>query len=144
MDDARPLRILLVEDNDDHAELILRSLGDHHVLNKVTRAHDGAEALALLRNSANNELPDLMLLDLRLPKVDGLDVLSEVKSSDEWMGIPVVILTTSDAENDLARAYKLKANAYVTKPVDFSTFVKLMQDLGFFWLAWNRRPTRTD
>lgn len=144
MDEARPLRILLVEDNDDHAELVLRSLGDHHVLNQVTRAHDGAEALEFLRNRTHSELPDLMLLDLRLPKVDGLDVLSEVKSSDEWMGIPVVILTTSDAEKDLARAYKLKANAYVTKPVDFSTFVKLMQDLGFFWLAWNRRPTRTD
>lgn len=142
--EGRPLRILLVEDNDDHAELVLRSLGDHHVANQVTRAHDGAEALELLRTSDKETYPDLVLLDLRLPKIDGLEVLSQIKSNASWEGIPVVILTTSDAEQDLARAYKLKANAYVTKPVDFSKFVELMQHLGFFWLAWNRRPSHTD
>ena len=131
-----PLKILLVEDDDDHAELVLRSLGDHRVANAISRASDGEEALAFL---SKNQV-DLILLDLRLPKIDGLEVLRRIKSSDELNQIPIVILTTSEAEADVAKAYELKANAYVVKPVDFEKFVALMRDLGFFWLAWNRRP----
>ncbi|MCH7919672.1 MAG: response regulator, partial [Planctomycetes bacterium] len=80
-------------------------------------------------------------LDLRLPKLDGLEVLRHIKKSEKLFQIPVVILTTSEAETDIAKAYELQANAYVVKPVDYETFVKLMRDLGFFWLAWNRRPS---
>jgi CheY-like chemotaxis protein len=142
------MSVLLVEDNDDHAELVLRSLEDHHVANNITRASDGQEALDyLLRRGrysdpATAPFPDLILLDLRLPRVDGLDVLEQIKSNPELSDIPVVVLTTSQAEQDLARAYQRKANAYVLKPVDFDKFIELMRDLGFFWLAWNQHPRR--
>ena len=144
MSHGRPMRILLVEDNDDHAELAIRSLEDHHVANAITRVTDGEQALDYLFRrgefSDRSESPDLVLLDLRLPRVDGLDVLREVKSDDVLAKMPVVILTTSEAEQDLARAYEYQANAYVVKPVDFDKFVQLMRDLGFFWLAWNQHP----
>lgn len=141
---ARPMRILLVEDNDDHAELVVRSLEDHHVANAISRVGDGEQALDFLhrrgRYDERTPRPDLILLDLRLPRVDGLEVLDSIKSHEVLARIPVVILTTSQAEQDLARAYERKANAYVVKPVDFDKFVELMRDLGFFWLAWNQRP----
>lgn len=138
------MRILLVEDNDDHAELVLRSLEDHRVANTITRVADGEQALDYLhargKFAGDAERPDLVLLDLRLPRVDGLDVLEGIKSTPELANIPVVVLTTSQAERDLAQAYERKANAYVVKPVDFDKFVDLMRDLGFFWLAWNQKP----
>lgn len=134
----KSLKILLVEDNDDHAELVLRSMSDHHVENSIDRVCDGEEALTFL---SGDQTPDLILLDLRLPKLDGLEVLRHIKTSETLCHIPVVILTTSEAETDVAKAYELQANAYVVKPVDYETFVKLMRDLGFFWLAWNRRPS---
>jgi CheY-like chemotaxis protein len=140
---AKPLEILFAEDDDDHAELVLRGLSEHRVANRVHRAKDGAEALDFLHRRAkqvNSPRPDVVLLDLRLPKVDGLDVLREIKQSEEYRRIPVVVLTTSDKDSDIARAYDLHANAYLVKPVDFSTFVDLMRDLGFFWLVWNRPP----
>lgn len=143
---GEPIRILLVEDNDDHAELVARNLLDHQVANKLWRVADGEQALDfLLRRGAyedpeSSPRPHLILLDLRLPKVDGLEVLKELKDIKALQRIPVVILTTSAAEADVARAQDLHANAYVVKPVDFSKFAKLMQDLGFFWLAWNTPP----
>jgi len=145
MTDAHPLRILLVEDAPDHAELAIRSLQEHHLANEVVHVEDGEAALDFLEGRGayagpRHRLPDLILLDLRLPKVDGLEVLAHIKSSPTLSFTPVVVLTTSDAEQDLARAYELKANAYVVKPVDFAKFVALMRDLGFFWLAWNKRP----
>lgn len=148
MTHGRPMRVLLVEDNDDHAELVLRSLEDHHVANIISRASDGEQALDYLLRRGQYAAedaahrPDLILLDLRLPRVDGLDVLGQIKSTPDLAQIPVVILTTSQAENDLARAYERKANAYVVKPVDFDKFIQLMRDLGFFWLAWNQHPPR--
>lgn len=145
MKTKQDIQILLVEDNEDHAELILRSLAEHHVANKITHASDGAEALDILLGrgpylESPALRPDLVLLDLRLPKVNGLEVLSAVRRSETISEIPIVILTTSEGEQDIAKAYELKANAYVVKPVDFSKFVELMRDLGLFWLAWNRRP----
>lgn len=139
-----PIRILLVEDNDDHAELVVRSLGEHRVNNEITHVTDGAQALDYLFRRGDHEGregrdPDLVLLDLRLPKVDGLGVLKEIRASDIGH-IPVVILTTSEGEKDLVEAYNLRANAYVVKPVDFAKFVELMRDLGLFWLTWNRHP----
>ncbi len=143
---GEPLSILLVEDNPDHAELAIRNLDDAKIVNKVHHVQDGQEALDFLYNRgqyadcAAYPRPHLVLLDLRLPKVDGLEVLKEIKSSDLLKTIPVVILTTSSAERDLAMAYEHHANSYVTKPVDFETFSSLLQDLGYYWLAWNKRP----
>jgi len=143
---GEPLVILLVEDNPDHAELVLRSLDDFQVINKIVHVEDGEVALEYLHGQGiyadrhSHPMPHLMLLDLRLPKVDGLQVLKVVKESEKLRPLPVVILTTSDAERDLAMAYEYHANSYLTKPVDFIDFSKLLRDLGFYWLAWNTRP----
>ncbi len=142
---AEPLIILLVEDNFDHAELIMRGLEDHRVINQIYHVADGEAALNYLfrrdeyADPKKNPKPHLVLLDLRLPKIDGLEVLKEVKTSETLRAIPVVILTSSSAENDVARAYDYHANSYLVKPVDFDQFTRLMNDLGFYWLAWNRK-----
>jgi CheY-like chemotaxis protein len=143
---GQPLTILLVEDNPDHAELITRSFLEHRVANQLYRVPDGAEALDYLfrrgdyADPENSPRPHLILLDLRLPKVDGLEVLRKIKSDDDLCFIPVVVLTTSEAERDVARAYEHRANSYLLKPVDFEKFTELMDELGFYWLGWNRRP----
>lgn len=143
---GEPLCILLVEDNPDHAELAMRNLEQAMVANKVFHAEDGEQALNYLfrrgtfSDSATYPKPHLVLLDLRLPKIDGLEVLRQIKADESLKTIPVVILTTSSAERDLAMAYEHHANSYVTKPVDFESFSTLLKDLGFYWLAWNKRP----
>lgn len=143
---GEPLTILLVEDNPDHAELVMRNMEDFQVANRIIHVEDGEEALDYLymrgRYSDRKEfpVPHLVLLDLRLPKIDGLEVLKEIKNDVGLRAVPVVILTTSDAERDMAKAYEYHANSYVTKPVNFLEFSKLLKDLGFYWLAWNRRP----
>ncbi len=143
---GEPLVILLVEDNPDHAELIMRSLEEHRVANRIFHAPDGEAALDYLfqtgpyHDPASCPRPHLILLDLRLPKIDGLEVLRNIKSSKELRRIPVVALTTSESELDMAGAYNRHVNSYLVKPVDFSKFSKLMDDLGFYWLAWNRKP----
>jgi CheY-like chemotaxis protein len=143
---GKPLVILLIEDNPDHAELILRNLKDHLEASKVYHLPDGAAALDYLyrcgeyASPEKSPHPDVILLDLRLPKIDGLEVLRKVKADEKLHAIPVVILTTSEAENDIAQAYENHANSYLVKPVDFDMFAQLMQDLGFYWLRWNRRP----
>lgn len=139
--DGQPVKILLAEDNASHAKLIMRCLEDHAVANEITHVTDGEAALDfLLLPHENSFYPDLILLDLRLPKVDGLEVLKQIKSTEKLLTIPVVILTTSDAETDIAKAYKLNANSYLVKPVDFDQFSKMLKHLGFYWLAWNRSP----
>jgi CheY-like chemotaxis protein len=143
---GEPLVILLVEDNPDHTELIKRNLANHRILNKIYNVSDGEAALDYLFRRGNfadpqkSPRPHLVLLDLRIPKIDGLEVLKEIKSSDLLKKTPVVILTTSEAENDIKIAYENHANSYLVKPVDFDTFRQLMTDLGFYWLAWNRHP----
>lgn len=143
---GEPLVILLVEDNPDHTELILRSLKDHRVANRIYHVADGEAAQHYLfrrgayADPAASPRPHVVLLDLRLPKVDGLEILKEIKTSDELKRTPVVILTTSQAEEDLARAYQYHANSYLVKPVDFDKFNQLMDDLGFYWLGWNQYP----
>ena len=138
--------ILLVEDNPAHAELVMRSFEDHRVANRIVHLSDGETALEYLFQRGNfagenaSPRPHVILLDLRLPRVDGLDVLKEIKSSDELRSIPVVILTTSEAERDAARAYEQHANSFVVKPLDFSRFTELMKELGFYWLGWNYFP----
>ncbi len=140
-----PLNILLVEDNKDHAELIARSFDDQ-TLAAITHVSDGETALDYLfrREPYNDDdewpMPQMVLLDLRLPKVDGLDVLHRLRSSGQFDDIPVVILTTSHAEADVEQAYHWHVNSYLVKPLDFDDFSRLMTDLGDYWLRWNRYP----
>ena len=143
---GEPLTILLVEDNPDHAELVIRNMEDAQVANRIVHLEDGEAALAYLKRQGiyadehSCPMPHLVLLDLRLPKIDGLEVLKAIKTSPSLRSVPVVILTTSSADRDIAMAYEYYANSYVTKPVDFQQFNKLLHDLGFYWLAWNKRP----
>lgn len=140
---GEPVRVLLVEDNDDHAELIIRQLADHRVANKLIRLTDGQEALDYLHrrekyaDPASSPRPHVIFLDLRLPRVDGLEVLKILKESEDLRVIPIVILTTSESERDVTSAYINHVNSYVVKPVDFQKFRKLMDDLGFYWMSWN-------
>ena len=139
------LNILLIEDDQDHADLIMRSLQGHEVANRIHHVSDGKTAMDYLFRQneycdpVKSPRPDVILLDLRLPKVDGLEVLKEIKASDELCKIPVVVLTTSEAERDVARAYECHANSYLVKPVDFEEFTHLMNNLCYYWLCWNRR-----
>ncbi|MBN1909764.1 MAG: response regulator [Pirellulales bacterium] len=143
---GEPLNILHVEDNPDHAHLVKRSLRKYRVANRICLLEDGEAALEYLfhrgsfREPENSPRPDLVLLDLRLPKVDGLEVLRIIKSTGELQQIPVVILTSSEAERDVAQAYECHANSYLVKPVGFDQFTDMMEQLGFYWLGWNHFP----
>lgn len=142
----RPLRVLLAEDNHAHATLVARSLEDHGFNVELVHVKDGDEALRYLRHETpfaevgENPLPDLMLLDLRMPKTDGLEVLRQIKNDDSLQRLPVVVLTTSAADSDVDQAYDLRANSYLVKPIDFETFSALMHDLGLYWSRWNKAP----
>ncbi len=139
--EPRLVNFLLVEDDDDHAHLVSRNLRKSRVVNQIVRVADGADALAFLRREgeyADAARPDVVLLDLKLPKVDGHEVLTAIKSDAELQDIPVVVLTTSDAETDRAKAYHLHANSYLVKPLDFEQFRKMVQELSFYWGVWNR------
>jgi CheY-like chemotaxis protein len=143
---GEPFLILLVEDDPAHAEIVRRNLEDFRVANRILHVTDGQEALDYLFHQGRYQdadtfpRPGLVLLDLRLPKVDGLEVLKTVKADPSLKLIPVVILTTSAAESDMARAYECKANSYLVKPVDLPQFAQLMETFGFYWLAWNQYP----
>jgi len=143
---GEPILVMLVEDNVDHAELVIRTMEEHRIANKVRHFLDGQSALDYLLRRGEfsdhhiNPRPHVILLDLRLPKVDGIDVLKEIKEDDDLKSIPVVVLTTSEAEKDVARAYYNHANSYLVKPVGFEEFKRLMDDLGFYWLGWNTHP----
>ena len=143
---GEPVVILLVEDDPAHAEIVRRNFESSRIANRLIHVSDGQEALDYLyrrdRHSdpAASPRPNLVLLDLRLPRVDGLEVLKTVKSDPGLRGIPVVVLTTSAAESDMVRAYDSHANSYLVKPVDFQQFLALMETLGYYWLAWNSRP----
>lgn len=142
------VEILLVEDNPDDVELAQHALKKHNLANQVYVVRDGAEALAFIfgdEDSPNSELkrrPRLILLDLKLPKVDGLEVLKRLKGDRRSRMIPVVVLTSSNQEPDLERAYELGANSYIVKPVDFEQFVEAVQQLGFYWLLLNQAPRK--
>jgi len=140
---AEPLTILHVEDNSDHADLVARSLRRNRIARAVYLAEDGEQALDYLFRRGNYQdpktspRPDIVLLDLRLPKVDGLDVLQALKNSGELLSIPVVVLTSSEAEKDILEAYDYHANSYLVKPVGFEEFNKMMELIGMYWLDWN-------
>ena len=141
-----PILVMLIEDNIDHAELVIRTLEEHRIGNRVQHFLDGQTALDYLfrrgefAEQAETPRPHVILLDLRLPRVDGIDVLKTIKAEDELKSIPVIVLTTSEAEKDVAKAYYNHANSYLVKPVGFEDFKKLMDDLGFYWLGWNVNP----
>lgn len=143
---GKPVAILLVEDDLAHAEIVRRNFERSRVANELIHVEDGQAALDFLQRQGafaapgRAPKPDLVLLDLRLPKVDGLEVLRRVKSDPELTSIPVIVLTTSAAESDMVRAYDAHANSYLVKPVDFPQFVELLDTLGYYWLAWNERP----
>jgi len=134
--------VLYVEDDADHAELVLRSLERRKTMAGVVHVGDGEAALDYLSKSERDEVPRprLILLDLRLPKVDGLDVLRTVKASRAFAAIPVVILTTSADGQDISRAYQHHVNSYLVKPHDFAGFEAMVQELGEYWLLLNRQP----
>lgn len=140
------LIILLVEDNQAHAELVSRSFEEHRIANVIHHVSDGEAALDFVfRRGAyadpkQSPRPHLILLDLRLPKIDGSEVLRTIKTDSEVNKIPVVILTTSAAEQDVAQAYEYHANSYLVKPVEFANFTQMMEELGFYWLGWNHYP----
>jgi len=127
-----------VEDNPRDAELTLRAFRKHNLANSVSVAHDGVEALDILFDPDGAERPRVILLDLKLPKLDGLEVLRRLKSDDRTRSIPVVVVTSSNQDPDIKTAYELGANSYVVKPVDFESFMKTMSELGFYWLMVNQ------
>jgi two-component system response regulator len=141
--------ILLVEDNLNDVELTLRALERNNIANHVVVAHDGDEALQLLFGGRSGQeklmvLPQLILLDIKLPKVDGLDVLRRIREDEHTRFIPVVMLTSSQEEQDLLTSYTYGANSYIRKPVDFTAFVEAVRQLGVYWLLLNEVPQRTE
>jgi CheY-like chemotaxis protein len=141
-----PFNILLVEDNQDHIELINRSFKEVNAVNRLNTVHDGQAAIDYLfhrtpyTDTDKHPRPDVILLDLRMPKLDGLEVLQKIKSDDMLRSIPVIILTSSAADQDIMQAYKNYANSYLVKPVDHENFSKMLLKLEQYWLDWNRYP----
>lgn len=133
--------ILLVEDNLDDAGLTLRALKKNNLAGRVLHLRDGEEALNFLFSDKFTQPPKLILLDLKMPKVDGIDVLRKIKSDEKKKVIPVAILTSSREESDIVASYQLGVNAYIVKPVDFEKFSKAVYDLGLFWLVLNQAPS---
>ncbi len=140
------IAILLVEDNEDHAELVKRNLEEQAINHTIYHVTDGEAALDFLfqrgayLNKTNAPRPQLILLDLRLPKIDGLSVLKEIKACDNLKVIPTVVLTSSESEADICSAYSNYANSFLVKPMEFQNYAKLMQELGLYWLDCNTSP----
>lgn len=149
MRDSFRREIMLVEDNSDDIELTLRALRQHNIANPIRIARDGVEALDYLlgrnahKDTEPRELPAVVLLDLKLPKVDGLEVLRQLREDERTTLLPVVILTSSKEESDLAQGYRLRANSYICKPVDFVQFTQAIQQLHLYWVLLNEPPPAT-
>ncbi len=135
---TEPKTILLVEDNSDDEQLTLRAMRQSEVPNIIRVARDGAEALDHLYGPSATRLPDLILLDLKLPKVSGLEVLQRIRSEATTRALPVVVLTSSDEERDIVESYNIGANSYIRKPVDFDEFIDAVRQLGVYWLTLNK------
>jgi CheY-like chemotaxis protein len=146
MNNQNEVEILLVEDNPNDAELAVRALKKHNLANNLVLVGDGEEALDFIfargafKARENGNRPRVILLDLKLPKVDGLEVLKIIKSDPETKIIPVVIMTSSQEEKDMIKSYQLGVNSYIVKPVDFDQFVGAIKDIGLYWLLLNRLP----
>jgi len=132
-------KILLVEDSPAHAKLTMMVLSENKVASTVKHVEDGEKALNFLENMDLTQKPDLILLDLKLPGMDGIEVIRSIKNNPKASDIPVVILTTSEAERDIESAYLNSASAYIVKPVDYEVFVNMMDDVTAYWLGWNKR-----
>jgi CheY-like chemotaxis protein len=144
-EESRPIEILLVEDNAGDVRLVKEALEENKFLNNLHMARDGVEAMKFLHKEgeyANAVRPDLILLDLNLPKKDGREVLAEVKVDEDLKRIPVVIMTISKAEEDILKTYNLHANCYITKPIDLDQFIKVVKSVESFWLAIVELPPR--
>ena len=143
---TNPVDILLVEDNPQDAEMTIRALKKHHLANSVHHVKDGAEALAYLFATGTysdrriEDRPKVVLLDLKLPKVDGLEVQKAIKADERAKMIPVVVLTSSKEERDMVESYRLGVNSYIVKPVEFEKFVEAVKQLGLYWLLLNGIP----
>jgi len=146
MDKQNIVEILIVEDNPNDAEMALRALKKNNLTNNVLVVVDGEEALDFIFhknkfvNRDGSNQPKIILLDLKLPKVDGLEVLKELKNNEETKMIPVIVLTSSKEESDILESYKLGVNSYIVKPVDFDKFVEAVRQLGLYWLLLNESP----
>jgi two-component system response regulator len=149
MPSTAPVEILLVEDNPSDVELALHALAKHHLANRIQVVRDGAEALEFVfctgayAQRANENSPRVILLDLKLPKVDGLEVLRQIKADERTRAIPVVVLTSSREEPDIAESYRLGVNSYIVKPVDFEQFTEAVRQLGLYWLLLNEPPVNS-
>lgn len=139
------IRFLLVEDDPDHAHVVKRTIERERMHNAIDHVSDGATAMKMLRKEGeylDHPEPDIILLDLKMPGMDGHEVLEAIKTDPDLRHIPVVIMTTSDAERDRERAYALNANSYLVKPLDFDRFRQLVRDLSLYWGVWNQFPPR--
>jgi two-component system, chemotaxis family, response regulator Rcp1 len=147
LSNTEPIEILLVEDNLGDARLAEEALKDGKVHNRLYHVKDGVEAMQFLRQQAEYSHvppPDLILLDLNMPRKDGREVLAEIKGDPELRLVPVVVLTTSEAERDLLKSYDLHANAYVTKPIDLDRFIDIVQAIEYFWFTIVKLPPKSD
>jgi two-component system, response regulator len=143
MSENNIVEIILVEDNSDDAELTIRALKKYNLANHLLHLEDGEDAINYIFSQDTVKLPKLILLDLKLPKVDGLEVLRKIKSDEEKKVIPVVVLTSSKEEQDIVKSYELGVNAYIVKPVEFEGFTKAVSDLGLFWMVFNQPPAHS-
>ncbi len=142
----KEVEILIVEDNQNDVEMAIRALKKNNLSNKIQVVEDGAEALDFIYKKGKyserkcNKYPKIILLDLKLPKVDGLEVLREIKSNPQSKRIPVIVLTSSKEEKDMVESYQLGVNSYIVKPVDFNKFVDAVKNIGYYWLLLNQQP----
>jgi two-component system response regulator len=145
MSEYKQVEILYAEDNPSDAELTLYTLKTRNIANNIVWVRDGVEALDFIKyrgryTSRTGGMPKMILLDLKMPKMDGIDVLRALKAEEDTRGIPVVIMTSSHEESDLVRSYKLGVNSYIVKPVDFDNFAKMVSEVGLYWMLSNKVP----